>query len=267
MKVIYYIVCIIIILFIWLRKENIEKFEKYEIPKIIWSFWDNPELPEIIKDCKRNWKKFAPNYNIKFLNKNNIENYVDMPINWKNLPVYRQSDVLRLKLLEKYGGIWMDASILLFENPDNFVGGDITLFTSPLTNQDDPIYENWFIASTKGNILIKTWINEVLYAIKNEDEYVASCSDYNIDLLNYYTPTYLICHLALRNIYDQHKDLFKNGLYYDSITTAFYEHNKYNWEDVGRNAFQNFSIHPERLMIKFIKNDRADDFKIPSILL
>ena len=70
----------------------------------------------------------------------------------------------------------------------------------------------------------------------------------------HHIPTHLVCHLALRNIYDQYKYLFKNGLYY-------------NWEDVGRNAFQNFSIHPERLMIIFIKNDRTDDFKIPSILL
>ena len=165
---IIYIVCIIIIyiFFIFLKigtthplKNPIERFEeskKNKIPKIIWSYWDNPEVPEFISDCKKNWAKFAPNYEIRYLNKNNIEDYItNMPENWQSLPPYRQADVLRLKLLEKYGGIWMDASILLMENPDKFVGGDVTLFTTPGTTNADPVYENWFIASTPNNEIIR----------------------------------------------------------------------------------------------------------------
>ena len=102
-----------------------------------------------------------------------------MPENWQSLPPYRQADVLRLKLLEKYGGIWMDASILLLENPDKFVGGDVTLFTTPGTNNSNPVYENWFIASTKNNEIIKKWIVEVEKAIKDPDAYLASSSEYN----------------------------------------------------------------------------------------
>lgn len=277
MKNIIYIVCIIIIyiFFIFLKIgithpprypiEGFEESRKNIIPKIIWSYWDNPEVPEFIADCKKNWAKFAPNYEIKQLNRNNIENYVNMPENWQSLKSYRQADVLRLKLLEKYGGIWMDASILLLDNPDKFVDGDITLFTTPSTTQNNPVYENWFIASTKGNEIIKKWIVEVEKAIKDPKEYIESSSDYNNKLVK--IPNYLICHLALRNIYDKHKGLFKNGKYYDSNTTAFYEHNKYNWKDVGMNAFQDFSIHPERLMIKLRGNDRTDDLKVPNIMI
>ena len=129
-----------------------------------------------------------------------------MPENWQNLPSYRQADVLRLKLLEKYGGIWMDASILLLDNPDNFVGGNITLFTTPTTTNEDPVYENWFIASTAGNEIIKKWISEVLIAIQNDKEYIASSNDYNKNLVM--DTTYLICHLALRNIYEKIKIYF-----------------------------------------------------------
>ena len=260
---IFYILCIILIV-ILLNNNSVENY-KDEIPKNIWSFWDNPELPEIVINCQKNWKKFAPNYKIKLLNKNNIENYVNMPENWQKLPSYRQADVLRLKLLEKYGGIWMDASILLLDNPDNFVGGNITLFTTPTTNLDNPVYENWFIASTADNEIIKKWINEVLTALQNDKEYIASSSDYNNNLVM--DSTYLICHLALRNIYDKNKNLFINGIYYNSIDTAFYEHNKYEWKDIRNNVFKNFDFNPKRLIIKLRGCDRDNDLKIPNILL
>lgn len=279
MRKIIYILCIFIIsiCFLFLKmniRYNLEESEEYEeyeeykknkIPKIIWSYWDNPEVPEFIADCKKNWAKFAPNYEIRQLNRNNIEDYVNMPENWQSLKSYRQADVLRLKLLEKYGGIWMDASILLLDNPDKFVDKEITLFTTPQTTHDNPVYENWFIASIKGNEIIKKWIVEVEKAIKDPSAYLALSSDYNKKLVK--MPTYLICHLALRNIYDKHKEIFKNGKYYDSNATAFYEHNKYNWKDVGMNAFQDFSIHPERLMIKLRGNDRNDDLKVPKIII
>jgi hypothetical protein len=155
------------------------------------------------------------------------------------------------------------------ENPDKFVGGDVTLFTTPSTTNADPVYENWFIASTRHNEIIKKWIVEVEKAIKDPGAYLASSSEYNRKLVN--SPEYLICHLALRNIYDKHKNLFKNGKYHDSNTTAFYEHNKYDWKDVGMNAFKDFSIHPERLMIKLRGSDRRsanqNEVEVPEILI
>ena len=272
MRNIIYLLCILIIsfCFLFLKKREIEGFEGDKIPKIIWSYWDNPDVPDFVAKCRKNWAKFAPNYEIRYLNKNNIEDYItNMPENWQSLPPYRQADVLRLKLLEKYGGIWMDASILLMENPDKFVGGDVTLFTTPGTTNADPVYENWFIASTPNNEIIKKWIVEVEKAIKDPDAYLASSDDYNKKLVN--NPKYLICHLALRNIYDNHKNLFKNGKYHDSNKTAFYEHNKYNWKDVGMKAFKQFSIHPERLMIKLRGSDRRsanqNEVEVPAILI
>ena len=273
MKNIIYLICILTIsfCFIFLKKREIKSFESFEenkIPKIIWSYWDNPDVPDFVSKCRKNWAKFAPNYEICYLNKNNIEDYItNMPENWQSLPPYRQADVLRLKLLEKYGGIWMDASILLLENPDKFVGGDVTLFTTPTTTNADPVYENWFIASTPNNEIIKKWVVEVEKALKDPKVYIESSSEYNKKLVNNHE--YLICHLALRNIYDNHKDIFKNGKYIDSNTTAFYEHNKYSWKDVPINAFKNFSIHPERLMIKFISVDRnnINEVEVPASLI
>ena len=42
-----------------MKKRKIEWFEEdtNDIPKIIWSYWDNPEVPEFIADCKKNCAK------------------------------------------------------------------------------------------------------------------------------------------------------------------------------------------------------------------
>jgi hypothetical protein len=259
------ILCLLLIIII-INYTNCKENYSENIPKIIWSFWDNPELPEFVKKCQQNWKKYAPNYEIKLLNKNNITEYVDMPNNWHDLPAYRISDVLRLKLLEKYGGIWMDASILLLDNPDNFVEGDITLFTTPTTTSKNPIFENWFIASSKGNEIIKKWSNEVLYALINDNIYIDLSSKYNKDLVE--DPKYLICHLVLRNIYDRDKNLFSNIKLYNSSDTAFYQHIKCNWDIWGNNnIFNNFTFDPKRLLIKIRGCDRNDNLQIPNILL
>lgn len=262
--ILIFFIALLLIIFI-INENSCKEYFYDKIPKIIWSFWDNSELPKFIKECQKNWEKYAPNYQINLLNKNNLTEYVDMPQNWENLPPYRISDVLRLKLLEKYGGIWMDASILLLNNPDNFVEKDITLFTTPSTTNENPIYENWFIASTKGNEIIKKWCQEVLYALINDNIYISLSSKYNKELVM--MPEYLICHLVLRNIYDRDKNLFSNIKLYNSSDTAFYEHIKYNWTDVGKNAFNNFILEPKRLLIKFRGGDRNDNLQIPNILL
>jgi hypothetical protein len=262
-KYMHYIVIIIIsIFFVFCIYPTItENFNKY-IPKIIWTYWDKPQIPEFVQICQKNWRKFAPNYKIHILHKNNVEEWVNMPIRWQNLPPYRQADILRLKLLEKYGGIWMDASILLMENPDKFVEGDLTLFMTPNSGMDNPVYENWFIASSRQNLIIKKWIKEVLIAIKNPKKYIDKSDKRDVELVK--NPYYLICHLALRNVYRGKKGLFTNGKYINSNTTAFYLQNQSKWK-INKNTFQNLTINPNRLMIKMRKIDRKNIGNIPQV--
>ena len=92
-----------------------------KIPKIIWSYWDSDEIPEIVKLSIKSWKKTSPQYKINFMNQKNIETLISLPAYWKTLPAYRQSDIIRLRLLEKYGGVWIDASTILLEDLDKFI--------------------------------------------------------------------------------------------------------------------------------------------------
>ena len=269
-------VVVIILLLSYLANTN-EAFgqnniNKAKMPKIIWAYWDNTDLPDIVKLCQLNWRKFAPNYKINLIHKKDVTNWVDMPKGWEKLPKYRQSDVLRLKLIEKYGGLWLDASTFLLANPDMFISkNDITLFTKPGSTLAKPIYENWFIAAPAHHPVIKKWVADVVIAVKNEKAYAMRSPPVNRESLSL---PYFICHLALRNIYAANKKLFVNGTYYNSETTAFYEFSKhtndtnYYSDVVKKNVFKSFKLDPGRLLIKLSKTHRKfiTPEKIPKIL-
>ena len=246
------VICLFIILF-YFDKKTSENFQNNEIPKIIWAYWDTEDIPEIVKLSIQSWKKNSPQYKINFMNQKNIETLISLPENWKTLPAYRQSDIIRLLLLEKYGGVWMDASIILLEDLDKFISKDnLTLFITPRSSFKNPVFENWFISAPPNNKVIKMWIEEVLTALSNPKEYINKSSDYNKqDIRN---PYYHICHLALKNIYEKNKKLFNLAKIYDCNETAFYYQRKTpNLKYLFKNKFDK-----SKLMIKLTKGNRRE---------
>jgi hypothetical protein len=249
-----------------------EKFDtKEKTSKIIWTYWDNPDnVDPLVNLCQKNWKKHAPNYEMRFVTQNNIEDYVKMPDNWISLEPYRQSDVFRLLAIEKYGGVWLDASIMLTANPDTFVNpDDCTFFSVPVPPHpigEYPILENWCFAAPPNNPIIKKWREEVMIALENKTQYISNSEKRNTESIG--GVDYLICHLCLKNVYDKNKELFEHVTIYNSNETAFHQHNKYNWDNVGVNVLHDkkFDIDPKEKMVKFRGPDRhgVDSSKVDS---
>ena len=71
-----------------------------------------------MKTCYQSIKKYAGRQ-VVLLTKKNVQNYINMPdyLNEKLksgvLPLAIYTDLMRVALLEHYGGTWMDATILL----------------------------------------------------------------------------------------------------------------------------------------------------------
>lgn len=103
----------------------IKKTQDMNNKKIIWQFWyqglDN--APCIIKQCMKSVKKYmGDEYDIIVLDKNNIKDYLIFPdfiykkiknneFGEKTITIF--SDLLRVSLLNNYGGIWLDTAMLL----------------------------------------------------------------------------------------------------------------------------------------------------------
>jgi Capsular polysaccharide synthesis protein len=134
-----------------------------EIPKIIWSYWDDPNVPLLTQKCMDNWKRMCPDYEVRLLNK------TDVPAEYKHLTPERQSDWLRLDRIKNYGGVWLDASVFLTESLDWIQGsGEALMFYQKAMSNDasQRMYESWFIASVPNGKFITALFNEFDFACK-----------------------------------------------------------------------------------------------------
>lgn len=101
-------------------------------------------LTPVARICYNVLKKQAGNYKIIFLDENNFSDYVDIPDyivqkfkSGKMKPAHF-SDVIRVNLLEKFGGLWLDATILVtdpLENHKKF--WKLNYFTQKFINERD----------------------------------------------------------------------------------------------------------------------------------
>ena len=72
-------ICFIIYLIICGTKESFESLEipkKPTIPKKIWTFWDNTNLPDTVVKCIDSWHRYNPDYEITVLSKASIKDYL-----------------------------------------------------------------------------------------------------------------------------------------------------------------------------------------------
>lgn len=94
------------------------------IPKVIHYIWfgGNP-LPEDAKRCIESWKKYCPDYEIKEWNESNFDintcEYIREAYAAKKWAFV--SDYVRLAVLVKYGGIYMDTDVEVVDSLDDFL--------------------------------------------------------------------------------------------------------------------------------------------------
>ena len=88
-----------------------------------WQGFDN--CPEIVSSCLKSIKKHLGNHELIMLSAENFSDYVKFPdyilekLENKEISLTHFSDLLRVSLLEKYGGIWLDATIFINREYDN----------------------------------------------------------------------------------------------------------------------------------------------------
>lgn len=107
----------------------------YGEKKYAWSCWwqGMDEAPDLIKACINSLKRYLPDeVELIIITRDNYRDYVDFPqwlidkVEDGRITLTTFSDVIRASLLYKYGGIWMDSTILLTETiPVDFWNYDI----------------------------------------------------------------------------------------------------------------------------------------------
>lgn len=150
--------------------------------KIIWTCWLQGEeyAPDIVKICWNSVKVNLKDYKLVVITSDNIDEYVQFPkyIYDKYKSGYISSahftDLLRLELLEKYGGIWFDATVLC--TSDDFIRNlernnvELFVYKDVFSLDQTGAISNWFIYSKINNPFIHT-VKKMLYEYWKKYDY------------------------------------------------------------------------------------------------
>lgn len=152
---------------------GIKDVNKYPYKNVFWFFWYQgfEQAPELVHICYESIKRNFPERQIILLDKDNIKEYIDLPVYiWEkfhsgHISFAHFSDLIRLSLLIRYGGTWIDSTVYCTgrNNSDDLINADLFVFRSlaPGNNCQISYISNWMI-SAKPSFKILTLTYELL---------------------------------------------------------------------------------------------------------
>jgi hypothetical protein len=239
------IIMILIVLILILSKSS-DGFTLQEIPKIIWTYWDSPELPEFIDKTITKWRELNPGWTIHVLHPENVAEFIpEVDIfSFKFADTKpRQSDFVRLHVLAKYGGVWSDASIVprsSFQwvlDARNKSGVEFISYyrKSATKNQDWPVIESWFFACIPGCRFVEQWRDElgVMNTLDKEADYQQNVKDRGVDIQDIPQPDYLNVYLSAQVVLQKYMtpDEIRSKIYVIDSEEGPFKHSVVNnWD-------------------------------------
>lgn len=132
----------------------------------VWVCWlqGMEQAPDIVKLCYKSLLEHMPERNIVVITDNNFVNYVDIPTNimekWRNGIITNThfSDILRLELLIRYGGLWVDATVLCTGRniPDYIFNSELFFYQTlkPGSDGQSITMSSWLISACTNNRIL-----------------------------------------------------------------------------------------------------------------
>ena len=161
------------------EEAKLEKKNKLQI----WTYWEsanNSKKPAYLELCFQTLQKHCIDSEIHLVTPDNIHSYIkDLDINLDDIkledpqknPISLKADYIRARLLHDHGGLWLDMDCIAFNNFDH----EITTFLKKYdficmqkNSKSPPYVTNNFMASVKGGVVIKSYLEQMTQTIKRK---------------------------------------------------------------------------------------------------
>ena len=264
------IICLLIIL-------SLEVWDsRYVLPKIVWIHWDTHDLPELCRLNMAQTRSVLHDWTVIFLTTADFLQMCLPPPEFYALSAQHKADFIRLWLLRKHGGVWMDISIILNQSINDIYDecvreqAELSGFYNKKTTRDPkyPVFENWFIMAPRDSRIIRLWYREYYKAVvsgfveyKREAKSEAVFSHRLFHSSTDENPAgndddvYLTQHLCFQSVI-QKRAWNPHILYRSAQDTMFYIHEKCNWSNQCMNSALNSDIIYSVPYIKLIGSNR-----------
>jgi hypothetical protein len=132
------------------------------VPNRVWIYWEQgwDQAPPLVAACLRSWIEHNPDAEIVALDARSVLDWVDPErlFPGRGMSLNHKSNLIRLNLLARHGGIWVDAT--------TFCTTPLSAWLPPLTGTGfftftrpgkDRLLSSWFLAAAPGHPLILGW--------------------------------------------------------------------------------------------------------------
>lgn len=134
------------------------------VPKVIWLLWLQgwEHAPEITQASQASWSNRNPGWKVWLLDRTSLDTFIPCDqlnrILYSNAPLEALSDLIRLELLHRYGGVWADATTICSKPLDGwlnqFAQEGFFAFDRPGPNR---MISTWFLAAHRGSYIVECW--------------------------------------------------------------------------------------------------------------
>lgn len=141
----------------------VENILQQQSPKI-WVCWFQGEenAPEIVKRCIRSIREHAGGKEVVVVTNENLHSLVEIPLyisekmKKKKMLMAHYSDYIRLALLTKYGGVWVDATVFLTDViPEKLLSLPLFCFKNSYLSKSCTVASSWLIIAQPGNLVLQ----------------------------------------------------------------------------------------------------------------
>ena len=91
-----------------------------DFPKRIWMYWENrpgAKKPAYLQLCHKTIARHQGEFELMLLDETTVNDYINVPKKvWMLDEIAHRADFIRFQLLEKFGGVWLDADVILIQD-------------------------------------------------------------------------------------------------------------------------------------------------------
>jgi len=145
------------------------------LARTIWALWWQgwAAAPDLVRACAASWRQHNPGWDIHYLSHETLKPCLRalpelQDIIEKGLPLDALSDVVRIELLNRHGGLWVDSTVYCLRPLDGWIHEAMPrgffAFDRPAP---DRMLSSWFLAAEPESHVVQTW-RRMAFAYWNE---------------------------------------------------------------------------------------------------
>ena len=163
-------------------------------PRVMYTYWHDPDaVPDTVRECMASWARHNPGFRVVLLHPGNAAKYAPDLERLMKHPRFsdmlqRTSDLVRVCVLARHGGYWVDASVFMRAPLDAWIvrGAPTDVEFAGFTLKN--VLENWFFACIPNSPFVRAWRDEFLSLqyFESADAYVDAVRADGVDLAELY---------------------------------------------------------------------------------